>query len=129
ATCDGTSCGIACTSGFHNCGGLCVSNNSVQTCRTSCTGCPVPAIGSATCDGPACGVSIPTFNLNVSPAGVAGATGTVTVSPTGTSCGTCCFTYNQGTSVKITAAATGTATFTAWSGDCTGQGAACTLTM
>jgi hypothetical protein len=65
----------------------------------------------------------------VSAAGAGGATGTVTVSPMGTSCGTGCFTYNQGTSVKITASPTGTATFTAWSADCTGQGAACTLTM
>ena len=106
-----------------------MSNNSVQSCGNSCTACPVPAVGSATCDGTSCGVSVPTFNLSVSAAGVAGATGTVTVSPMGTSCGTGCFTYNQGTSVKITAAATGTATFTAWSADCTGQGAACTLAM
>ncbi len=129
ATCDGASCGIACTSGFHNCGGQCVSNNSVQTCGTSCTACPVPTLGSATCDGTTCGVNIPTFILNVSPGGIGGATGTVTVSPIGTSCGSGCFTYNQGTSVKITASPTGTATFTAWSADCTGQGAACTLTM
>ena len=29
ATCNGTSCGITCNAGFHNCGGLCVSNTSV----------------------------------------------------------------------------------------------------
>ncbi len=121
--------GFQCSDGFHSCGGLCVSNNSVLTCGSSCAACPVPTIGNASCDGSACGVTLPTFNLSVSPAGVAGATGTVAVSPTGTSCGAGCFTYNQGTSVMITEAPTGTATFTAWSGDCTGQGATCTLTM
>jgi hypothetical protein len=83
-TCDGTSCGIACNPGFiacgdrcvvklavgiagcpsqpcadpstHNCGGTCVANSSPLTCGTSCTPCPAPDNGQATCDGSSCGL-------------------------------------------------------------------------
>ena len=129
ATCNGTSCGIACNASFHDCGGLCVSNTSVATCGSSCSACPVPTNGSATCDGTSCGMNIPDFNLTVSSAGIASATGTLVPSPAGTGCGAGCFSYVPGTSVKITATPASGSIFAAWTGDCAGQGAACTLTM
>ena len=46
-----------CAEGTHDCSGSCVSNTSVSTCGTSCTACPVPDGGTATCDGISCGVS------------------------------------------------------------------------
>ncbi len=129
ATCNGTSCGITCNVTFHNCGGLCVSNSSVASCGSSCVACAVPTNGTATCDGTSCGVNIPNFNLTLSTTGIAGATGTLSTSPAGTSCGTGCTGYVPGTSVKITPAAASGSLFGAWEGDCTGQGATCTLTM
>ncbi|MBI5478109.1 MAG: hypothetical protein HY906_04595, partial [Deltaproteobacteria bacterium] len=57
ATCDGVSCGLECDSGYHECGGLCVSNASVLSCGQSCTACADPTHGSPTCDGTRCGVT------------------------------------------------------------------------
>jgi hypothetical protein len=54
-TCAGGACGFTCNAGFHNCGGMCVSNASAATCGASCAACPVPANASATCDGSSCG--------------------------------------------------------------------------
>ncbi|MHB8879584.1 MAG: RCC1 domain-containing protein, partial [Myxococcaceae bacterium] len=59
ATCDGTSCGFTCNTGYHACSGACVSNSSVSSCGASCTPCPVPANGTATCDGTSCGITCP----------------------------------------------------------------------
>jgi hypothetical protein len=50
----------ACSAGFHSCGGTCVSNSSASSCGASCTVCPVPANGTATCDGSVCGVTCAT---------------------------------------------------------------------
>jgi hypothetical protein len=48
----------ACGSTMHECPGVgCVSNTSTATCGSSCTPCPVPSGGTATCDGVSCGVS------------------------------------------------------------------------
>ena len=74
-------------------------------------------------------MTIPTANLMLSTAGIAGATGTVTANPAGTSCGTGCLSFMQGQKVVVTAAGTGAAQFGAWSGDCTGSATTCTLTM
>lgn len=46
-----------CGSGTHVCESMCASNLDTKTCGSSCTPCPVPLNGSATCDGMACGVS------------------------------------------------------------------------
>ena len=44
--------------GVHRCGNACVGNQNVNTCGpVSCTPCPVPLNGTATCNGIACGVS------------------------------------------------------------------------
>lgn len=45
-----------CPAAQHDCNGECASDNSVATCGASCTACPVPANGIATCDGIACGI-------------------------------------------------------------------------
>lgn len=39
----------------HRCNGVCVPNNSVTSCGTSCVACPAPANGVATCDSTGCG--------------------------------------------------------------------------
>jgi hypothetical protein len=78
ATCEGSKCGVACPgrllcgdvcvettkacegvcpAGKHECKGVCVSNMDIANCGTSCTACPVPANGSATCNGLMCGVA------------------------------------------------------------------------
>jgi hypothetical protein len=46
---------VICATGFHRCGGACV-NISASSCGASCTVCPVPANGTATCDGSLCGI-------------------------------------------------------------------------
>jgi len=48
---------ITCDASTHKCGNACVSDDSVQSCGTSCTACPVPANGSATCNGTSCGLA------------------------------------------------------------------------
>lgn len=55
--CDAASgaCRSSCGAGQHECNGGCVSNLDVATCGASCTACPAPAQGTATCDGTACG--------------------------------------------------------------------------
>jgi hypothetical protein len=55
ATCDGTSCGVQCNSGFHLCGSACLSDTSVASCGSSCTPCPTTSHGTATCVAGACG--------------------------------------------------------------------------
>jgi len=80
ATCDGTTCGGGCPTneklcagtciattavctafcavGTHDCGGLCASNMSLNSCGPSvCTACPTPTNGTARCDGTACGAT------------------------------------------------------------------------
>jgi hypothetical protein len=46
---------MICNSGYHLCGSTCALNTSVSTCGTSCSACPIPANGTATCDGTSCG--------------------------------------------------------------------------
>lgn len=55
ATCTGGTCGHVCNAGYHDCGGVCVSNGSVSSCGTSCVPCAAPANAAATCDGSSCG--------------------------------------------------------------------------
>jgi hypothetical protein len=45
------------SAGVHLCGAVCVSNQSVNNCGASCSACPIPANGTSTCDGTACGIS------------------------------------------------------------------------
>lgn len=49
-------CGVACNQGFHACGNSCLSNTSANSCGTSCTACPSPQNGLATCNGGRCGI-------------------------------------------------------------------------
>jgi hypothetical protein len=60
-TCEPTArkCVFACPGNFHECANACVSNALPATCGSSCTPCPPPAGGSATCVGTTCGVSCP----------------------------------------------------------------------
>jgi hypothetical protein len=57
ATCSSSgSCGFTCASGYHACNGnQCAQSTSVNSCGTSCTPCPTPANGTATCNGQSCG--------------------------------------------------------------------------
>jgi hypothetical protein len=45
-----------CPTGTHRCGAACLRNDSPASCGTSCTPCPVPASGFATCSGGQCGL-------------------------------------------------------------------------
>jgi len=49
-----------CVTGAHACAGQCVSNTDVAHCAQSCSPCPVPTGGTATCDGVTCGGTCPT---------------------------------------------------------------------
>ena len=49
--------GTGCQAGFHLCAGVCVDDTAPATCGTSCTPCPAPANGLASCDGTSCSVS------------------------------------------------------------------------
>lgn len=55
--CDSTTgrCRSTCPSGQHQCGAVCVSSSSVATCGQSCTPCPTPSQGTATCTSGTCG--------------------------------------------------------------------------
>ncbi len=55
--CKGGACKAdVCAAGSHTCGiAGCVSNNSTNSCGTSCTPCPSPANSSSSCDGVQCG--------------------------------------------------------------------------
>lgn len=46
-----------CGSGRHRCAGACVSNDAIESCGSSCSPCPAPHSGRATCDGEACGIA------------------------------------------------------------------------
>jgi hypothetical protein len=56
--------------------------------------------------------------------------GSVTSAPVGIDCGaTCSAVFEPGEEITLTAAAAAGSTFMGWSGDCTGTGLTCTLTM
>jgi uncharacterized repeat protein (TIGR02543 family) len=68
------------------------------------------------------------YPLTVEVAGTGG--GTVTSNPSGINCGEdCTQNYNEGTEVTLTAQPSSSPTFVGWSGDCSGSGATCTVTM
>jgi hypothetical protein len=48
---------LSCAVGFHVCSGECVDDTAPATCGTSCTPCPAPANGVASCDGTSCAVT------------------------------------------------------------------------
>ena len=52
-----------CKTGFHTCGGSCVSSSSPSSCGTSCNACPTDPAGTATCDGTACGLTCNTGSI------------------------------------------------------------------
>lgn len=54
-SCDLGTNACVCDSGFHECGGECVSDNAVATCGTRCSPCPTPDNATPTCDGTSCG--------------------------------------------------------------------------
>jgi MYXO-CTERM domain-containing protein len=109
ATCSGNTCGFTCNAGFHNCGGVCVSNSSVNSCgTTSCTACPADPNGVATCNGTSCGITcnagfhncggVCVSNSNVNSCGTTSCTpcaapANANATCDGTSCG---FTCNSG---------------------------------
>jgi hypothetical protein len=43
-----------CATGFHECGGVCVSDLNVDTCGASCTPCPAPSRSTPTCNAGVC---------------------------------------------------------------------------
>lgn len=57
--CNPTSKLCGCSPGTHLCGTACVPNTDLATCGNRCAPCPVPTVGSATCDGTSCGLSCP----------------------------------------------------------------------
>jgi hypothetical protein len=60
ATCNGTSCELACNPGYHLCeDNSCRADKDIRSCGTSCTPCPAPVGGMATCDGTVCGAQCP----------------------------------------------------------------------
>lgn len=59
ATCTDGVCGIACAVGYHECDGVCVSDDDPASCGSSCTPCPTPTLGHATCTAGVCGVACP----------------------------------------------------------------------
>jgi len=71
------------------------------------------------------------YTLTVTKAGTG--SGTVSSSPAGITCGATCSSqsasFSKGTSITLTAAAASDSTFAGWSGDCTGTGSTCNLTM
>ncbi len=61
-TCNQGVCGFSCLTGFHECGGACVSNSGTF-CGNSCTPCPTRANSTATCIDGACGFTcLPGFH-------------------------------------------------------------------
>ena len=77
-TCSSHDC--ACKTGFHRCGGVCVSND-VEHCGPSCSVCPTDPHGTATCDGTSCGITCS--------AGAKFCGGACAVCPSGSSTMTC----------------------------------------
>jgi hypothetical protein len=77
-----------CSTGNHLCSGLCVSNTSVNSCGTSCTACPVPSNGVATCNGTSCGV-VCDVGFHSCGGGTCAADGDVTKCGPGPSCFSC----------------------------------------
>ncbi|MGC4087234.1 MAG: hypothetical protein QM756_04880 [Polyangiaceae bacterium] len=55
-TCDGTSCGFKCGSGYHACGTGCSADDDATACGTTCTKCPTDANGTAICQSNACAI-------------------------------------------------------------------------
>lgn len=49
----------SCKTGFHDCSGSCVASDSINSCGTSCSPCPVPIGGTASCDGTSCSEACP----------------------------------------------------------------------
>ncbi|MFO0631105.1 MAG: hypothetical protein U0325_36515, partial [Polyangiales bacterium] len=87
ATCTGGTCGITCNAGFHDCGGVCVSNSVTATCGAACTACSVPANATATCNGSACGF---TCNAGFSDCDMSAANGCeVNTNTSMSNCGRC----------------------------------------
>jgi hypothetical protein len=69
-----------------------------------------------------------TYPLTVAMSG--SGTGTVSSAPTGINCGTTCAVgFPAGSSVTLSAVPAANATFSGWSGDCSGMGTTCTLSM
>ena len=54
--CDTISNKCFCADGYHLCDNTCVSNDSVDSCGSSCAPCPTDPNGTATCDGTSCGI-------------------------------------------------------------------------
>jgi len=85
----GRDAGSPCGATEHLCAGSCVSSLSVASCGTSCSACPVPSGGTASCDGATCSASCP--------ASLAACNGAcIDVSADEAHCGSCTITCNTG---------------------------------
>lgn len=62
--CDMGSHDCKCETGYHRCGGVCVSDSSSNSCGSRCDPCPTPANGTATCTAGSCGISCNTGYRN-----------------------------------------------------------------
>lgn len=82
-------------------------------------------------DSPPDGVVSPLMmNLTISSLSVAGAAGSITLTPEGAGCGPNCFTYKQGEMVVLRAIPTAPSRFAAWSVDCKAEATdSCRLMM
>ncbi|HZG36384.1 MAG TPA: hypothetical protein VEY87_11110, partial [Gaiellaceae bacterium] len=106
------------------------TNQSFTGWSGACTGtsptCAVTMTEARSVTAAFSGTTVYTLDVGLSGSG----TGTVTSSPAGINCGaTCSATYANGTNVTLTASAASGSSFVGWSGDCTGSGATCTVTM
>ncbi len=71
-------------------------------------------------------IAVTNFALTVSKTG----NGSIGSAPTGINCGaTCTANFASGTTVTLTPTAASGSVFAGWSGDCTGTGSTCTITM
>ena len=57
ATCDGTKCDFACTTGYHKCGARCALDEDATACGQACTACPTDPNGAAQCVGGNCALA------------------------------------------------------------------------
>ncbi|MBK6528241.1 MAG: SUMF1/EgtB/PvdO family nonheme iron enzyme [Deltaproteobacteria bacterium] len=128
----GVDAAVWCAVGSHLCSGRCVPDTAVSSCGASCTACPVPTGGSATCGGGACGQRCPSGAtlcsgacvLLASDASNCGACGNACPSGQSCSAGVCGMGCPVGTSLcgGICVAALGGACTSIGSGGCAQSG-------
>ena len=133
STPSGINCGVTCSASYDS--GTVVTLTPTPAAGSVFAGWSGACTGTGTCQvtmSQARNVTA-TFNLQQFPLTVTKAgtgTGTVTSNPAGIDCGvTCTVLFNSGTVVTLTATPASGSVFAGWSGDCTGSGATCQVTM